>query len=426
MLKAFAGVLANRNDSSASPIMKFAAYILLASNQDVRTSKCSISFADSKDDELTILLGAMLGNVSNLAPPHYTCSYYLLTMYEYENVLIKMIPVFNTLPYKEPDLGLDPKPNGGSSSSVTKYATNKLVLTKTGLTSNKVIVLLDEPNAKKGKTVKLQTISDISINVLDVIIKDKNGNKVETTKLNNNEYSFTMPGSDIDIEVIYEEKILREEEQALKEINDKLTNEEFKLVASKNKDKINENAKFIEGYEDGTLRLDDEVSNIELMCMITKLFKDETFDKELKEVNLNQGENYWGEEVLRKANFLNLIPGDKENYDLNKKATRYDMAKVIYDLLGDDKETENENICKDVTKYEKEISKLMGLGIIKGCDDGLFHGERTLTREEAIVIINRTLRTLGFKLEIKKIETSYRDLSKDRWSYSEIMYATNH
>ena len=138
-----------------------------------------MTFTNPKETELTNLLAAMLSNVSNLPMPHYVCSYYVLSMYEEKWGRISIIPAFDTLPYKEPGLGIPPSPSPSGSKSEAKYSVSSLVLSDSLNSKSKVAVVLDEPNAKKGKTVTLKTIPDISVRVKEVIIKDKDGKQID-------------------------------------------------------------------------------------------------------------------------------------------------------------------------------------------------------------------------------------------------------
>ncbi|MCQ2911349.1 MAG: S-layer homology domain-containing protein, partial [Clostridia bacterium] len=205
---------------------------------------------------------------------------------------------------------------------------------------------------------------------------------------------------------------------------------EVKLANSNTGEKINKDVKFIQGYEDGSFKPENKVSNIELMCMVTSLF--DNVDLKDSKIDLNQGNDFWGEDTIKKANILNLIPGDvnDKNYDVNNKVTRYDLALVIYNLIGD-KEKENkltnDNNCNDIigTNYEEAVTKLINLGIIRGYEDGLFHGDNELSRAEAVVIINRTLKSLGINKISNNFKSYFNDLDITHWAYDEIMRAAN-
>lgn len=306
------------------------------------------------------------------------------------------------------------------NSNVSKTSTIKNDNDKEGT------VILNSSKVRKGSKVEFEVVPNDGFKVKEVLVKDKNGNKINVSKTEGNNFEFTMPNSNIDIEVIYEEKT--KEEKEVDEINRLLEFDEVVLSKSKEASKLNSDAKFIKGYDTGEFKPENEVSNIELMSMITSLYNNVEIRNE--KVDLNQGEDYWGELIIKKAHSLNLIPGDKnnKNYDANEKVTRGDLAVVIYNLLKDySGESLNIQTCSDIAgkTYEKEVTKLINLGIIKGCDDGLFHGEKTLTRAEAVTIINRTLWSLGYKLKLSTLKVSFPDLNKSHWAYNDIMFAAN-
>ncbi|MCQ2979115.1 MAG: S-layer homology domain-containing protein [Clostridia bacterium] len=276
---------------------------------------------------------------------------------------------------------------------------------------------------KKGSTRTVYTDEDKKVK--DVIVKDKNGNEIEVIDNGDGTYSFKQPASDVTVEVIYGEKTLEEKMQ------DALSKDDVKVANSNEGAKINPNAKFVKGYDDGDFRPNDEVNNLELMCMVTQLFEDSGITIS-KEIDLKQGDNEWAGNIVALANGLDLIPGNKndKNYDLYDGVTRGDLAIVVYNLIKDYTPStslnDREN-CKDAIgkNYETAVAKLVELGVLKGFDDGLFHGENTLTRAEAVVVINRALRSLGFEIKVSNVQKSFPDLTEDHWAYIEIMFAAN-
>ncbi|MCQ2979177.1 MAG: S-layer homology domain-containing protein [Clostridia bacterium] len=222
----------------------------------------------------------------------------------------------------------------------------------------------------------------------------------------------------------------QDEPKTLEEkLQDELKKDDVKKANSNEGEKINPSAKYINGYDDGSFKPNNKVNNIELMSMVTELF-DNVEIKETKD--LNQGKDYWGQEIIDKANALGLVPGNKDNknYNVTDEVTRGDLAIVVYNLIKDYSDAQNlkdRNNCKDAigTSYEKEAAKLLELGIFKGYDDGMFHGDYTLTRAEAVVVINRALKSLGFEINMPNIKLSFPDLSEEHWAYAEIMYAAN-
>ena len=192
---------------------------------------------------------------------------------------------------------------------------------------------------------------------------------------------------------------------------------------------IDPDAKFINGYEDGTFKPNKTVSNIELMSMVTELYAD-SVKANGEKIDLNQGDNEWADEIISAANKLGLVPGNKNdaNYNLADEVTRGDLAIVIYNLIKDYTPSDSlKDTCKDAVgkEYEKAVAKLVELGVLKGYDDGLFHGENTLTRAEAVVVINRALRALGFEIKTPNIAKTFPDLTPSHWAYYEIMFAAN-
>jgi S1-C subfamily serine protease len=76
-----------------------------------------------------------------------------------------------------------------------------------------------------------------------------------------------------------------------------------------------------------------------------------------------------------------------------------------------------ENVSfRDVKQYEKEITYLSRLGVIRGYSDGTFHPNDPVTRIQAVQLI---LRALGIDL-VKDSSVQFKDVKKGDYGYQEI------
>ena len=70
----------------------------------------------------------------------------------------------------------------------------------------------------------------------------------------------------------------------------------------------------------------------------------------------------------------------------------------------------------------KDISALSASGVIGGYSDGTFRPNRTLTRAEAVKLINRVV---GIEIDPDENRMLYDDLTPKHWAYYEIMAAAS-
>ena len=152
-----------------------------------------------------------------------------------------------------------------------------------------------------------------------------------------------------------------------------------------------------DGYEseDGSvIPVDDETIRV-------KLYKDSDYvggnDDDDDDDDDDDGINIEDPEVplgLNTGDHFQYIVGDTNGLVRPlSKITRAEVAAIFYRLLDDTTRTAfyaTESGFPDVNAskwYNEEVATLVNAGILTGCDDGLFHGERNITRGELATII---------------------------------------
>ena len=79
----------------------------------------------------------------------------------------------------------------------------------------------------------------------------------------------------------------------------------------------------------------------------------------------------------------------------------------------------------ETVTYKEAVDVMNAVGVMVGDANGKFNPTANLTRAEAVTVINRALKSLGFEIKMPNITLSFPDLSEEHWAYSEIMYAAN-
>lgn len=162
--------------------------------------------------------------------------------------------------------------------------------------------------------------------------------------------------------------------------------------------------KIISGDGDGKFRPNDNISRAEFMKMVTAMLA-ERFETEIPDMD---GAEHWADKyynfavqaylsTLSETSYDGVSPGvmTKENYDLPIK--RWEMAYIIDNAFINVFGVRSEGTVGDIAAieetYDAEISaainSLVGMGIVKGDENGNFNAANSGTRAEAVTLVNR-------------------------------------
>ena len=153
---------------------------------------------------------------------------------------------------------------------------------------------------------------------------------------------------------------------------------------------------YINGYEDGTFRPDNTITRAEAVTLAKgALAKGATPDSESVFADASPDAYYY--KNLAYLESVGAIPSawkiDKL-FEPAKPMTRGEFVYILYALcagsINDYKYIENftDDIPKD---YSEAIVRMASAGYINGYDDGSFGADKSITRAEAVTVINRIL-----------------------------------
>lgn len=115
---------------------------------------------------------------------------------------------------------------------------------------------------------------------------------------------------------------------------------------------------------------------------------------EIKDLNLLENELSWAKDPVMEALYNGQLKGYEDNtLKLNNNVTRAEFARMLVQLRGE-KSTEVKENFTDVSPsdwFYKDVASLAASGIIKGDGDGTFRPNDTITRQEAAVMIARAI-----------------------------------
>ena len=132
--------------------------------------------------------------------------------------------------------------------------------------------------------------------------------------------------------------------------------------------------------------------------------------------------SFWAENHIYAAVQVGLFKGvDSVHFNPNTPIKRAELATVIANYLGISRTSEQkpfESTFSDITNHwaQGNIEEVARYKIAQGYDDGAFRPQKNITRQEAVVMINRLL----FRGPLTNVTNSFPDLIGDHWAFGDV------
>ncbi len=189
------------------------------------------------------------------------------------------------------------------------------------------------------------------------------------------------------------------------------------------------NTAYIQGYGDGTFKPDGDITKAEISTILTKLL--------LRSDNIPSGGttkftdysvNDWYYDAvnyLEKLKVFDYVTGTKLN--AAEPVTRGELAQIIYGLVT--LKGSGTSSFSDVTKetpYSTAILALADNGIINGYGDETYRPEASVTRAEAVTIVNRAVNLIADDTTVNEeaLSNGFSDIN-GHWAKAQILMAAN-
>ena len=183
---------------------------------------------------------------------------------------------------------------------------------------------------------------------------------------------------------------------------------------------------YIFGYKDHTFRCEGKITRAEAASMIAHIAKLDLSDN--SKPDFKDTPSSWYNAAINAMVKKNLMFADKNgNFRPNEPITRGEFARAIQFI---DKENKKEAPFMDIKghEFEEAINQAYSNGRIAGYPDGTFKPDESITRAEAVTILNnfdgRMVRERGIE-DVKKDLIKFTDLKPSHWAYYEIIEASN-
>ncbi len=178
--------------------------------------------------------------------------------------------------------------------------------------------------------------------------------------------------------------------------------------------------KYISGFGDGTIRPDAPLTRAECAKMLTYIVDIGTIGQ--SSVFSDVPATFWGYKAIIALSNAKIIYGYANGtFKPNNKITRAEFATIIA-RIADIKE--GSAPFKDISGHwaKADISALAASGYINGYSDNTFRPNSTITRAEAVKIINKVV---GIEPNNAETRELFTDLQSTHWAYYEIMAAVS-
>ena len=186
---------------------------------------------------------------------------------------------------------------------------------------------------------------------------------------------------------------------------------------------------YIVGYEDGTVRPNANISRAEVAAIFFRLLKDDVRDDNLtaNSVFTDVAFGKWYNKSISTMAKIGIVKGrTADTFVPNAPITRAEFAAICSRF--DQSNVEIKSDFNDISGHwaEKEIRRAASLGWIKGYADGSFKPDQNITRAEAASMINRMLHRLPETVEdLLDGMVQWQDNNPSDWYYINMQEATN-
>ena len=186
---------------------------------------------------------------------------------------------------------------------------------------------------------------------------------------------------------------------------------------------------YIVGYEDGTVRPNANISRAEVAAIFFRLLKDDVRDDNLtaNSVFTDVAFGKWYNKSISTMAKIGIVKGrTADTFVPNAPITRAEFAAICSRF--DRSNVEIKSDFNDISGHwaEKEIRRAASLGWIQGYTDGSFKPDQNITRAEAASMINRMLHRLPETVDdLLDGMIQWPDNQPSDWYYINMQEATN-
>ena len=196
-------------------------------------------------------------------------------------------------------------------------------------------------------------------------------------------------------------------------------------------DKLNgdDHFAYVIGYPDGKVHPKGNISRAETATIFFRLLKADIRDGNLTADNdfFDVSDGKWYNKAISTMTKLGIVKGRRaDRFDPDASITRAEFAAIC--ARFNTKPVENSGSFSDISGHwaENEIERAAAFGWISGYPDGTFRPDARITRAEAMTMINRVLcRMPQSESDLLNSMVTWPDNKPSDWHYLAVQEATN-
>ena len=206
--------------------------------------------------------------------------------------------------------------------------------------------------------------------------------------------------------------------------------EGFKLPEHKYLEYSLDHKRYVVGYEDGTVRPNNNITRAESATIFYRLLKDSvqiqygTIENDFSDVSVGQ----WFNTAVSTLARLGLVNGYADGtFKPNQFITRAEFVSLMIAFF-EPEEILDSNAFTDISDgewYYNAIMRAVDKGFISGYPDGSFKANQYITRAEVCKIVNSVMYRKPIQPGLYDKLIMWPDLSEKDWFYLDVMEATH-
>jgi len=180
--------------------------------------------------------------------------------------------------------------------------------------------------------------------------------------------------------------------------------------------------KYLNGYEDGTVRPDGSITRAEVAMIFWRLLKSSAKNDAVSNTFADVSDDAWYAQAVTYLASIGIISGYADgSFGPDRAITRAEFAVIAsrFDNLVTGVEIPFNDLNNSHWAAEQITSAYMK-GWISGYPGGEFKMENSITRAEVVTIVNKMLG----RSDTPATTPNYSDLSKSHWAYKDIIEAS--